>query len=49
LKKLESDITSLSKKLGRKPTYEEIIESTGYDKKLLDKYMYLLEMNMLIV
>jgi len=29
--------------MGRKPTYEEIIESTGYDKKLLDKYMYLLE------
>jgi RNA polymerase sigma factor for flagellar operon FliA len=43
LKKLEEDIGALSKKIGRKPTYEEIIEHTEYDKKFLDKYLNLLE------
>lgn len=43
LKKLEKDIAALSKKLGRKPTYEEIVVHTEHDIKFLDKYLYILE------
>lgn len=43
LKKLEEDIAKLAKQIGRKPTYEEILEYTGYEKKVLDKYLTILE------
>jgi RNA polymerase sigma factor for flagellar operon FliA len=43
LKKLEEDIANLSKKMGKKPTYEDILKYTDYDKKFLDKYLNILE------
>ncbi len=43
LKKLEEDIATLSKKIGRKPTYEEIVRHTEYDRQFLDKYLNILE------
>lgn len=45
LKRLEQEIEELSKKLGRKPRYDEIIDYVSVDKKFINKYVYLLENN----